>query len=280
MAAALLLRLRALVASCFFGSAPALENDDILWEILTRLSPLPSSLLRASLVCKCWRVLFSDPGFLRCFRAHHRTPPLLGFFQSPAFTPLLRAPDRISPERFSVPQPRHGCLFVCCVRHGLALFLNQKLLEAVVWDPVVGFQQTISYAPKFRVHGVDGHGAVLRTTTTAADGGDGSVCFKVVLRCIKERSGDGDTMNVFMAIYESATRKWSKTSSTVIPSDYYSFVPNVLVGNALCGFLQWSTGILEFDLGTNTVSVVQTPKSTHTGNSAFTRVVRTEDRGH
>lgn len=56
---------------------PPLENDDLLDKILLRLPPLPSSLPRASAVCKRWRGLVSDPRF----RAHHRrNHPLLGFF--------------------------------------------------------------------------------------------------------------------------------------------------------------------------------------------------------
>lgn len=39
------------------GSSPAaaLEDDDMLGETLLRLPPLPSSLPRASAVCKRWR---------------------------------------------------------------------------------------------------------------------------------------------------------------------------------------------------------------------------------
>ncbi|TVU18988.1 hypothetical protein EJB05_35111 [Eragrostis curvula] len=57
------------------GSAPApdLEDDDILREILIRLPRLPSSLIRASLVCKRWCRVISDPFFLRRYRTHHRT---------------------------------------------------------------------------------------------------------------------------------------------------------------------------------------------------------------
>uniref|UniRef100_A0A0E0B7P7 F-box domain-containing protein n=1 Tax=Oryza glumipatula TaxID=40148 RepID=A0A0E0B7P7_9ORYZ len=51
--------------------APLLDNDDLLSEILLRLPPQPSSLPRASLVCKRWRRLVSDHGFLRRFRARH-----------------------------------------------------------------------------------------------------------------------------------------------------------------------------------------------------------------
>jgi hypothetical protein len=55
-------------------AAARLPNDDyLLQEILLRLPPLPSSLLRAGLVCKRWRRLLSDPHFLRRFRSlHHR----------------------------------------------------------------------------------------------------------------------------------------------------------------------------------------------------------------
>ncbi|XBI42578.1 hypothetical protein VPH35_126890 [Triticum aestivum] len=61
------------------GSSPAaLEDDDLLGEILLRLPPMPSSLPRASAVSKRWQGLVTDHGFLRRFRAHDREPPLLG----------------------------------------------------------------------------------------------------------------------------------------------------------------------------------------------------------
>ncbi|WVZ57542.1 hypothetical protein U9M48_007914 [Paspalum notatum var. saurae] len=91
--------------------APApLDNDDILGQILIRLSPQPSSLPRASLVCKRWHRVVSDPGFLRSFRAHHRKPPVLGFFSHSKalnvhrdieFTSVLDPPDRIPGARAS-----------------------------------------------------------------------------------------------------------------------------------------------------------------------------------
>ncbi|KAM0834922.1 hypothetical protein ACQ4PT_063272 [Festuca glaucescens] len=63
-------------------AAGPLEDDDLLREILIRLPPQPSSLPRASAVCKRWRRLVSDPSFFRRFRLHHcRNLPLLGFFQ-------------------------------------------------------------------------------------------------------------------------------------------------------------------------------------------------------
>ncbi|CAN6283680.1 unnamed protein product [Urochloa humidicola] len=103
---------------------PSLPDGDVLlWEILLRLPPLPSSLPRVSLVCKRWHRLVTDPSFLRRFIAHHRhTPPLLGFFQpsTGSFFPALNPPDRIPAARFSMP-----------------------LQSNVLWNPVTGSNHLI-----------------------------------------------------------------------------------------------------------------------------------------
>jgi hypothetical protein len=76
-------------------AAPLPDDDDMLREILIRLPPQPSSLPRASAVCKRWRGLVTDPKFRRQFYAHHRKPPLLGAFvrtnQGTEFAYLLSA---------------------------------------------------------------------------------------------------------------------------------------------------------------------------------------------
>ncbi|KAJ1255717.1 hypothetical protein BS78_K169500 [Paspalum vaginatum] len=88
-------------------AASPLEVDDLLWEILLRVSPQPSALPRASLVCKRWRRVVSDPLFLPRFGAHHRKAPLIGYFEQRfgerdiVFSPILEPPDRIPPRRFS-----------------------------------------------------------------------------------------------------------------------------------------------------------------------------------
>ncbi|XP_025806768.1 uncharacterized protein LOC112885349 [Panicum hallii] len=136
--------------------APANLPDDnnIFWEILLRLPPLPSSLPRASLVCKRWRRLLSDTRFLRRFRAHHKTPPQLGFFTQsftePLFVPTLSAPDRIPSARFSLPQPTSiGWILIGC-RHGFAAFLDMTRWEAVVWEPVTGSHFRIAFRPEVK----------------------------------------------------------------------------------------------------------------------------------
>ncbi|CAL4907707.1 unnamed protein product [Urochloa decumbens] len=153
--------------------APLPDDDDIHREIFLRLPPLPSSLPRASLVCKRWRRLLSDPDFLRRFRAHHRAPPLLGFFADEdgdiEFVPTLRRPDRIPSARFSPPR-RDGAgylSFLGC-RHGLALFADHARLEAVVWNPIAGGQRRVPFPPGFNGEHVY-KGAVLSSS------GDGHV---------------------------------------------------------------------------------------------------------
>ncbi|XBH75352.1 hypothetical protein VPH35_102121 [Triticum aestivum] len=134
-------------------TVPPLDDENLLQEILLRLSPQPSSLPHTSLVCSRWRNILSDPGFLRRFRKHHRKPPLLGFFQGSAstkyvFTPALDSADRIPAARFSVPKrPEdedwefHGC------RNGLAVLINVSRREVVVWDPLTGQRHCVNFPP-------------------------------------------------------------------------------------------------------------------------------------
>uniref|UniRef100_A0A8R7QJV6 F-box domain-containing protein n=1 Tax=Triticum urartu TaxID=4572 RepID=A0A8R7QJV6_TRIUA len=154
------------------AAVPPLEDDNLLSEILLRLPPQPSSLPRASLVCKRWRGLVSDPGFCRRFRRHHRrNPPLLGFFQVDhglSFTPSLKAPDRVSPERFSLQHEGRGDRFAPLGRrHGLALIFLGKPLQLLVWDPVTGDQHRIAVPPRFDMKRSPVSGAVLRAAGDA-----------------------------------------------------------------------------------------------------------------
>ncbi|CAD6272396.1 unnamed protein product [Miscanthus lutarioriparius] len=53
-------------------AAPELV-DDLVCEILLRIpAGQPECLVRASLVCKSWRHVISDPAFRRRYRAFHR----------------------------------------------------------------------------------------------------------------------------------------------------------------------------------------------------------------
>ena len=121
----------------------ALDNEDILGEILLRLPARPSSLSRAGAVCKRWRRLVTDPGFLCRFRARHRKAPLLGFFShnrgKVGFTSVLDPPDRIpAAGGFSLRLPRGSRVYGC--RHSRILVVTGKPFGFLVWDSVSGDQ--------------------------------------------------------------------------------------------------------------------------------------------
>jgi hypothetical protein len=134
---------------------PPLEDENLLREILLRLPPLPSSLPRASLVCKRWLGSVSDPGFFRNFREHHGKPPLLCFFfvsgRGADFVPSLDPPDRIPAVRFSLPPQSHSeqCWFFRDCRHGLCLFIDTTRPEAIVCDPITNQQRRIALPREF-----------------------------------------------------------------------------------------------------------------------------------
>ncbi|XP_045085567.1 uncharacterized protein [Aegilops tauschii subsp. strangulata] len=164
------------------AAAPPLDDGNLLSEILLRLPPLPSSLPRASLVCKRWRCLTSDPAFARRFRIHHRrNPPLLGYFHGDFdglrfepvhFEPTLEAPDRVPPGRLSLQFDSYARVLGC--RHGLVLILDQAPVQLLVWDPVTGHQHRLPTHTEFDLGNFLINGVVLRSAA-------GEVHFQVVL---------------------------------------------------------------------------------------------------
>nr|CAB3461709.1 unnamed protein product [Digitaria exilis] len=258
------------------------DDDDLLWEILLRLPPFPSSLPRASLVCKRWRRLLSDARFLRCFRAHHKTPPQLGFFTQsftePILFPTLCTPDHIPSARFSLPQ-RTGksWRFLGC-RHGFVAFLDVTRWEAVVWEPVTGRQCRIAFPPevKFDKNRYIFNGAVLSSAGLNCNGHLQSdyhlAHFKLVLLF-----NNGEENLVCARLYESESGKWGDMNSIVIPSRPFLFDPGVLVRNTVCWHIHRGN-ILEFNLDTGSLSIIQKPEGTSLTEQSSIRVLRTEDR--
>jgi hypothetical protein len=252
--------------------APLPDNDDIHREIFLRLPPLPSSLPRASLVCKRWRRLLSDPAFLRRFRAHHRTPPLLGFFTDEdgdiEFEPTLRRPDCIPDARFSPPwiDDNDHLSFLGC-RHGLALLADRARLEAVVWNPVTGTRRRVPFPPGFN----QGHvykGAIL---SSSGHGDCRLPPFKLVLVHHAEIHGSFATA----CLYESESGEWGNVSSTAIPP-LSLHQPGVLVGNQIYWMLSWTSDILEFDLDGQSLSVIQKPEDARVTNNSGLQALRTQ----
>nr|CDM85919.1 unnamed protein product [Triticum aestivum] len=235
------------------------DNEDLLQEILLRLPPRPSSLPRASLVCKSWRSLVTDPQFQRRFRDHHGKPPLLGFFlhehRSCSFIPMLDRPDRIPGTRFSISLD-DGHIIDC--RHGLVLFLGQRRL--LVWDPVAREQRRLIPPPELDSDQMSiFNGGVLRPA-----GGQGcrSSHFQVALM-----AGDRERERVSAYLY-SETGIWGNISSLQLQwQNRMGTGTSTLTGNSLCWLIQRNHQcvILEFDLDRQSLTLRELPPHVDAG---------------
>ncbi|KAF7080389.1 hypothetical protein CFC21_084481 [Triticum aestivum] len=236
----------------------ALEDDDMLWEILLRLPPQPSSLPRVSAVCKRWRGLVTDSRFLRCFYAHHR-PPLLGVFfnhdDKIKYTPVLPAPDRIPHGQLNLPLgDLSGRLLGC--RHGLVLILHRLRTEVLVCDPITGNQHHVTIPPEFKCGYV--HGAVVCAARDRGHvhGDCHSILFKVVLLLTRTTHG-----RPLASVYSSETDTWADLISIEVEyRDSFGSYISTLVGNVLYwSFKYVKEGILAFDLERHSFDVLEGP---------------------
>ncbi|KAM0863326.1 hypothetical protein ACQ4PT_044669 [Festuca glaucescens] len=252
------------------GTSPAAPeslpfNDDMLLEILLRLPPQPSSLPRASAVCKRWRGLVTDPRFLRSFRANHRKPPLLGIFESfnmmldangiaryrsydhnykrlhlnLAFRPILDPPDRVPCQRFDLRRHdikigkfRPNRLLGC--RHGRALLMDHMRNEVIVCDPITGHGHRIKAPPEL----YNAYGAVLCAATDQGHvhGSCHSCPFKVVLMSLWGDEGadeDEEGNRPIVRVYSSETGVWGNAILTTTRCELCNCNPGILVGNVI-----------------------------------------------
>ncbi|CAL4888817.1 unnamed protein product [Urochloa decumbens] len=245
------------------SSSPAAASmpdvDDLLIEILLRLPPTPSSLPRASLVCKRWRRLVSAPAFARSFRARHRrNAPLLGFFTQRegtiSFTSTLDPPDRLPRGHFCL-KPEDGCRILGC-RHGLVLILNPMGPQFMVWEPVAGDLSRVAFPPDFSDGGslAYQHAAVLRAPGDVNAGEGHSIPFLVALvGC------DRAFTRTFACVYSSQTGAWGNLISTACPPEVPMYKPSTLVGSSLYWLLGPRMAILEFDLDRQFLVVIDAP---------------------
>ncbi|RCV09344.1 hypothetical protein SETIT_2G020100v2 [Setaria italica] len=231
---------------------------DIVGEILLLLPPAdPASLVRASLVCKLWRRLLSNPAFRRRYRAFHGAPPLLGFLHDhyahgavaePRFVPTV-APSPI-------PQPALGCRdwSVIDCRHGRVLFdIFGYRVSLVVWDAVTGGRHFLPDPPISRLL----YGAAVICAVRGCDhldchGGP----FLVLLTALDVT---GSVMQVQM--YSSAAGAW-KLSAHQDLRHHVARKPSTLIGDDIYFRLDSaSTALLRYDLGKNRLSTIDAPAS-------------------
>ncbi|VAI38422.1 hypothetical protein VPH35_093320 [Triticum aestivum] len=240
-------------------------SPELVDEVLVRLPPEePACFVRASAVCKPWRLILADPGFRRRYREFHGTPPVLGFFQKDvSFFPTSALPPA---------QPNDPRWVPLDCRHGRALFafapaifafdpayrnvVEGQTVGLIIWDPLTGhgrrlpsppgdseLQFTFSAAVFCAAQGCDHHGC---------QGGH----YRVIIVTTNKRQ------NVTSGrMYSSETRVWGKLTSIHHPSVEYTYTynlaaPSVIVGDAL----YFNIGsILKCQLGTLRLSMFEKP---------------------
>jgi hypothetical protein len=267
-------------------TASPTDDENLLPEVLLRLPALPSSLPRASLVCRRWRQVAADPQFLRRFCAHHREEaPIVGVFLDfyrgeLSFRPVLDPPDRIPSGRFSLRldgiegggKSNTGVWSFRGCRHGRAVLtrgdhLGKGCREVLVWDPVTGERRFISAPPPRPDH--DWSNAHVQADVLCVAGDEGhahgachSSPFKVVLVCAEKHVARS-------CVYTSETDSWGDTNSTEVQYHTMSCVGSrsILAGNSLHWFIFGTrTGILELDLDTEIPAVLQVPEDAIVGH--------------
>ncbi|RLN20003.1 hypothetical protein C2845_PM02G17140 [Panicum miliaceum] len=221
-----------------------LDEDDLLSEILLRLPPHPTCLLRPSLVCTRWRILLRDPGFLHRSRAFHRTPPVLGLFRisqrSGCFVPVGEAPDRVPPRASRSPTPPAGC------RHGRALLRSRPgWLQLLVWDPITGHRRCV------RLSRLGSHVKACNATVLGDPVGLGrrEGSFRVAFVF----TGNG---RASACVYSSETSAWGRLITAETPCDDVCDKPSALVRDAVYWLLD-EGGILELHLGKESFASVE-----------------------
>ncbi|KAL6905814.1 hypothetical protein ACP4OV_003415 [Aristida adscensionis] len=266
-------------------SPPASPPDDVLREILLRLPPQPSHLLRTASVCTGWRRLVADPHFLRQYRARHgERPPIAGVFHN---NPRVRGrfiaagdrpADRLPAERFS---PRDlGCarwlvlgrarwLVHGCHRGRAVLHAGDGRL--LVWDPVTGDRRHVTLPPLN--HGYCSLNAVLFGHGGGGDdgGGDGDggggFSFRIAIASVAAGAA-------VAAVYSSETGAWGSLAMADAWTSVPSEKPGAAVGEAVYWLLN-DGGVLSLKLwagGLQALAVLAAKvPSAYAGNVQLTR---------
>ncbi|XBI23436.1 hypothetical protein VPH35_048687 [Triticum aestivum] len=257
------------------------NNDDMLWEILLRLPPQPSSLLRASTVCKRWRRVATDPDFLRCFRAHHRKAPLLGLLvcgnnHEKEFHSVMDPPNRIHPKHFILGHYNKLRYYVLSCRHGRVLIEDIKSKEVVVCDPITGEQHRLSVPPEFDMNNLSGAVLCAAGEQGHVHGSCHSSPFKVVMLSMYIHNNRRPLVRVF----SSETGKWGNLISieTQPKTIYGPCSSNTLVGNAVYWLSRYGRDdIVEFDLEGQNLSLIKGPRRMNDFGICQCQIIQIDD---
>ncbi|KAL6647164.1 hypothetical protein ACP70R_014601 [Stipagrostis hirtigluma subsp. patula] len=223
--------------------------DELVEEVLLRFPPEePASLVRAALVCKRWCRLVCGRRFRRRFREFHRTPPLLGVLCN------------VRPEHEGSDMVRFG--------------------SAYEGSHMAHFVPAFSCCPPCADHrnrcALDArHGRVLLLNTPVLCAATGPCDHVDCPFLVIHVGSDSDSKDLSVCVYSSEAGSWNKLTY-VVEENQFCMRPAALVGNALY-FLMYSGGsILEYDLATQDVSVIEKPQETY---GETTVLITTEDGG-
>ncbi|RCV09976.1 hypothetical protein SETIT_2G074200v2 [Setaria italica] len=233
---------------------PALP-DDVVEEVLARFPPDdPALLVRTALVCKDWCRLLSGPGFRRRFRRFHRKPPLLFYIYHCATLIYYKPTSSFRPLHPASPDWN-----ILNARHGRFLVLNvtspapSMEAEFIVWDPTTDEQHRLPMPP---FEYTSWNAALL----CAAAGCDHSDCpwgpFLVVF--VFARSSEEGMMSACLGAWREPISVHHDG-----PCDMRVRWPNALVRNAIYFGCHIKTGVLEYDLGKQELSMVGLPPLTY-----------------
>ncbi|CAL5078924.1 unnamed protein product [Urochloa decumbens] len=236
--------------------APPELMDEVVEEILLRIPPTdPAHLVRAAAACKRWWHLISVPGFgRRWLRKLHGAPLMLGAVRSIIYRGSFRVsfvpafpfiPPRAGRRGWRALDSRRGCVLLHRERK---CFGENNVLA--VWSPVTDELRELPPLPGL----IGFYTAVL--CAAAGSSGDNLGCifgpFLVVVVGISHE----DTC---ICVYSSESDAWGEQNSISHPYYFNHNVRGVYVGNTVYFALQNTTSILEYDLGTREMAVIDPP---------------------
>ncbi|XP_047054137.1 uncharacterized protein LOC124660371 [Lolium rigidum] len=234
-------------------SPPPQLPDDAIRDILLRTPPDdPRRLVRASLCCKPWRGILSDPVFCRTYRELHRgTQPLLGFIHN----------------KGSAAKPHH-CVLVPTTSFRPPGGTHRR--NWIVLDSRHGRVLLYSFPPKPDIHADSScptsptRGSWTATLLCATDGCDHVDPFLVVFA--------GLDRHAFASVYSSASVDYPDTVFVHYPDaameqypgmEFTRFMDSglgftVLHGKTVYVPCNMSNRILEYSIAENRLSVIDT----------------------
>uniref|UniRef100_A0ACD6A5Y0 Uncharacterized protein n=1 Tax=Avena sativa TaxID=4498 RepID=A0ACD6A5Y0_AVESA len=227
--------------------------------ILENLPPHPETLARVSVVCRAWRRIVNDPGFLPRCRTRHGAPLTIGFFHNSDALPRPFVPvDDTTGFDFKWPSDKKWTFMDC--RHGRVLLRDMNWF--LVWHPLTGHRYRIeAESSRWGEYNESSINAALLCVVGDDDDGHNVCCqqptspFRVAL-VHSDFHG-----RVYAGVYSSLTRQWtSEPTSVNIPSvRAIRAEPCVVIFNTMYQPL-YDYRVLAYDMDKCTLTVFNRPR--------------------